>query len=122
MAKKWTVEWAMRKYGVVKKDTHYYCGDRNIFVTSGAKDTYWLGEFNNTEILKEKAAVKWLVSGQPRIDKRKKKWVMVKEYDTENNVFITVTKPDIRFKLSAINGIPHMKVYKLSEANDGKAE
>ena len=118
--KKWTVEWAMRKYGVVqtKKEPSdydtYSLGYKTIYYSTSHK--CWKSA-NLVRFDSEKYAVKWLVAGQTRIDKRKKKWVLDMKGVVKQEAFYP--RPNVKYTVIGLsNGGYKYKRYKLTEAND----
>jgi hypothetical protein len=77
---KWTIEWAMKRWGIEISDNHnpvfgkvYSLKDKEIYFLSGQEKWTAFGEL--TVFKSERAAVRWLVEGQPRVGK-KKKWAL----------------------------------------------
>jgi len=74
--KKWSIEWAMKRWGIVKEGPQYRCGIRRIFPAVMHFGKWFKGTNGDYKRYDERDAVRWLVEGQPRVEK-KKKWDVV---------------------------------------------
>ena len=129
---KWTIEWAMKRYGVKNIDplnaiSKYGLGEKIIFI--GTLTHKWTrGNYSHGQIshdvedvfTDERDAVKWLVADQPRVEK-KRKWVLVSEGINDSTEHV-IPLFGIKYELiGKKNGTHKYKVFKRSTP-DEKAE
>lgn len=124
MAKKWTIEWAVKKYGAVENKNcdcspngQVSLGEKMFQAIRSAPGKYFNNDPSNLRELSESEAVRWLVEGQPRIEK-KRKWVLDKTEhingkDADNITFgIRGDAVEMKTVLIRKNGILTVKNYK----------